>query len=102
MEPIDLDYFESVWGEDLFIRREMKSYLLKHSLELLIEEIKNSPKYMGMVKNACIVNDVLYVAVRNSNGIPKDTYTKLMDNVFAQLNLNKTINNLNIVYEVRV
>ena len=80
----------------------MKSYLIKHSLELLIEEIKNSPKYMGMVKNACIVNDVLYVAVRNSNGIPKDTYTKLMDNVFAQLNLNKTINNLNIVYEVRV
>ena len=100
MEPIDLDYFESVWGEDL--RKEMKSYLLKHSLELLIEEIKNSPKYMGMVKNVCILNDVLYVSVRSSKGIPKDTYTKLMDNVFAQLKTNKTINSLNIVYEVRV
>lgn len=100
MEPIDLEHFESVWGEDL--RREMRAYLLKHSRELLVEDIKNSPKYMGMVKNACILNDVLYVSVRNSNGIPKDTYTKLVDNVFTQLNSNQTIKNLNIVYQVRL
>lgn len=101
MEPIELNYFESVWGDEL-PTGILKSYLLKHSCGLLIEEIKNSPKYMGMVKNACILNDILYVSVRSSNGIPKDTYTKLIDNVFTQLNSNQRIKNLSIEYQVRL
>lgn len=93
-DEIDAEFYYQLTGE-------INSYYKKALLESLIEDIKHSPKYMGVVKNACIVNSHLYVTLKDSvKTLPIDTRTRLINNVLTLLKTNNTIQWLSVEYTV--
>ena len=98
MEPI----FDEIQAEFHYqLTGEIESYYKKALLESLIEDIKHSPKYMGVIKNACILNSHLYVTLKDSvRTLPIETRTRLTDNVVTLLETNKTIQWLIVEYTV--
>lgn len=98
MEPL----FDVIQAEFHYqLTGEIESYYKKALLDSLIEDIKHSPKYMGVVKNACIVNSHLYVTLKDSvKELPIETRTRLTDNVVTLLETNKTIQWLIVEYTV--
>lgn len=98
MEPL----FDEIQAEFHYqLTGEIESYYKKALLDSLIEDIKHSPKYMGVVKNACIVNSHLYVTLKDSvRTLPIETRTRLTDNVVTLLETNKTIQWLIVEYTV--
>lgn len=98
MEPL----FDVIQAEFHYqLTGEIESYYKKALLESLIEDIKHSPKYMGVIKNACIVNSHLYVTLKDSvRTLPMETRTRLIDNVVTLLKTNKTVQWLIVEYTV--
>ena len=98
MEPI----FDEINAEFHYqLTGELESYYKKHLLDILIEQLKHSPKYMGVIKNACMVNDKLYVKLKDSVWtLPIETRTRLVDNVLTMLKTNKTIQMFFVEYTV--
>ena len=98
MEPI----FDEIYAEFHYqLTGDIESYYKKVLLDTLIEQLKHSPKYMGVVKNACIVNSHLYVTLKDSvKTLPIDTRTPLTNNLLNQLKTNNTIQWLSVEYTV--
>ena len=98
MEPI----FDEIQAEFHYqLTGEIESYYKKALLDTLIEDIKHSPKYMGVVKNACILNSHLYVTLKDSvRTLPIETRTRLTNNVVTLLKTNKTVQWLLVEYTV--
>lgn len=98
MEPL----FDEINAEFHYqLTGDLESYYKKVLLDTLIEDIKHSPKYMGVVKNACIVNSHLYVTLKDSvRTLPIETRTPLIDNVVTLLKTNKTVQWLSVQYTV--
>ena len=98
MEPL----FEQINAEFHYqLTGEIESYYKKALLDSLIEDIKHSPKYMGVIKNACILNSHLYVTLKDSvKTLPIDTRTRLTNNLLNQLKTNNTIQWLSVQYTV--
>ena len=98
MEPI----FDEIYAEFHYqLTGDIESYYKKVLLDTLIEQLKHSPKYMGVVKNACIVNSHLYVTLKDSvRTLPIETRTRLIDNVLTLLKTNETIQWLLVDYTV--
>ena len=93
-DEIDAEFYYHLTGE-------INSYYQKALLDFLIEQIKHSPKYMGVVKNACIVNSHLYVTLKDSvRTLPIETRTRLIDNVLTLLKTNETVQWLLVDYTV--
>ena len=98
MEPL----FDEIYAEFHYqLTGDIESYYKKVLLDTLIEQLKHSPKYMGVVKNACIVNSHLYVTLKDSvKTLPIDTRTRLINNVLTLLKTNNTIQWLSVEYTV--
>ena len=98
MEPL----FEQINAEFHYqLTGEIESYYKKALLDTLIEQLKYSPKYMGVIKNACILNSHLYVTLKDSvKTLPIDTRTRLINNVLNQLKTNNTIQLFSVQYTV--
>ena len=93
-DEIDAEFYYQLTGD-------INSYYKKALLESLIEDIKHSPQYMGVIKNACILNSHLYVTLKDSvRTLPIETRTRLTDNVATLLKTNKTIQWLIVEYTV--
>ena len=93
-DEIDAEFYYQLTGD-------INSYYKKVLLDTLIEQLKHSPKYMGVVKNACIVNSHLYVTLKDSvKTLPIDTRTRLTNNLLNQLKTNNTIQWLSVQYTV--
>jgi len=93
-DEIDAEFYYQLTGD-------INSYYKKVLLDTLIEQLKYSPKYMGVIKNACIVNSHLYVTLKDSvKTLPIDTRTRLTNNLLNQLKTNNTIQWLSVQYTV--
>ena len=98
MEPL----FDEIYAEFHYqLTGDIESYYKKVLLDTLIEQLKHSPKYMGVVNNACIVNSHLYVTLKDSvKTLPIDTRTRLTNNLLNQLKTNNTIQWLSVQYTI--
>ena len=98
MEPL----FDEIYAEFHYqLTGDINSYYKKVLLDTLIEQLKHSPKYMGVIKNACIVNSHLYVTLKDSvKTLPIDTRTRLTNNLLNQLKTNNTIQWLSVQYTI--
>lgn len=98
MEPL----FDEINAEFHYqLTGEIEGYYKQALLDSLIEDIKQSPKYMGVIDNVVMLNSWLYVKIKKSvYTLPEPTRTRLMDNVFNLLSKNNTIQFLSINYRV--
>ena len=98
MQPI----FEEINAEFHYqLTGEIDSYYKKFLLDTLIEQLKDSPKYVGVVENACMVNSILYIKIKESvKSLPINTRTRLMDNLVNLIETNLTVRNLSVKYEI--
>jgi len=98
MEPI----FDEIQAELHYqLTGEIESYYKKALLDTFIEQLKYSPKYVGVVENACMVNSILYIKIKESvKSLPINTRTRLMDNLVNLIETNPTVKFLFIKYEL--
>ena len=100
MEPIYEDIMNAM---NHYITMDISAYeyYKRKTLNALIEDIKHSPKYMGIIKNVCAVNSHLYVTIKESvKTLPTETRTRLMDNVIHLLETNESLTWLCMEYTI--
>lgn len=98
MEPL----FDVIQAEFHYqLTGEIESYYKKALLDTLIEQVRYSPKYMGVVENVCIVNSILYIKIKESvKSLPTITRTRLIDNLINLLETNLTVKLFSVKYEL--
>lgn len=98
MEPI----FDEIQAEFHYqLTGDVNSYYKKALLDTLIEQVRYSPKYMGVVENVCIVNSILYIKIKESvKSLPTITRTRLIDNLVNLLETNLTVKLFSVKYEL--
>ena len=79
MEPL----FDEINAEFQYhLTGEIDEYVKKLLFDSLLDEIKCSPKYMGAIENAVMLNSWLYVTIKPSvKALPDNLRTRLVDNV---------------------
>jgi hypothetical protein len=98
MEPL----FDEIQAEFHYqLMGGVETYYKKELLDTLIEQLKYSPKYMGVTENACIVNSILYIKIKESvKSSPTNTRTRLIDNLVNLLETNSAVKMFSIKYEL--